>query len=248
MFSTIVSNDLVPFGFRRKKLIVLPVLINKNNTKIISNSSQQEIIQKDISKYLNEAENYWEKNATPKSKNMTIYDRLNYQRGLTDQHPYSKYKVLYVSSATYMTSCIIDGEREHSTSIDGNEIKISGFFADSTTYYFDAENLDEANYLCCFLNSKFLDEKIKPYQARGSFGGARHIHKIPLSFGIPKFDAKNQNHKKLAQLGKKCHGQVKEFLLEMSGKSIGKIRSTIRDKLSNEYNEIDKIVKELLDS
>ena len=248
LFSTIVSSDIVPFAYRKRKLIVLPVLIENNNAKIISKSSQQEIIQKDISKYLNESENHWQKHATTKSKKMTIYDRINYHKGLTDQHPYSKFKILYVSSATYMTSCVVNGDEDHILLIDGNKLKIPGFFADSTTYCFDADSIDEANYLSSFLNSKFLDEKIKPYQARGSFGGARHIHKIPLSFEIPKYDKNNPKHKKLAGLGEKCHEKSANILPTLSFKSIGKIRSIIRNDLFQEYQIIDGIVKELLET
>ena len=146
-----------------------------------------------------------------------------------------------------MTSCVINGDEDHILLIDGNELKISGFFTDSTTYCFDADSLDEANYLSCFLNSKFLDEKIKPYQARGSFGGARHIHKIPLSFGIPKYDKNSSKHKKLAELGKKCHEKSANILPTLSFNSIGKIRSIIRGELSQEYQVIDEIVEELLE-
>ena len=246
LFSTIISNDLVPFGHRMKKLIVLPVLVNRNNIEIIKNSSQENISGSDISSYLKIAETYWDENATTKSKKMTIYQRLNYQNGLTAQHPFSKFKVLYVSSATYMTSCVISAEEDNIFNIEGNELRIKGFIADSTTYYFDAESIDEAYYLSCFLNSKFLDDKIKPLQARGSFGGPRHIHKLPLSFGIPKFDYNNLKHKKLTKLGGLCHEKTSALIPTLNMNSIGKIRSIIRTKLSKEYVEIDEIVKILL--
>lgn len=246
LFTTIVSNDLIPFGYRRRKLLVLPVLLKNGTPKLIDNSKQLDIIQKDISKYLKKAEDLWQKFGTDKSKKMSIYERLNYQNGITRQKLNSKYKVLYVSSATYITSCVVKTEKPYELSINGNNISISNLIADSTTYSFDTDDEDEAYYLSSFLNSIFLDELIKPHQARGSFGGARHIHKIPLTFEIPKFDRTLNEHKILSKLGKNCHDKSKINMDSIRLKSIGKIRSLIRNSLKDEFIEIDKIVKNIL--
>ena len=244
IFTTIVSNDIVPFGYRRKKLVVFPVFIKNGTTELILSSNQDDVFQYNMSKYLSKAENFWQKYATAKSKNMTIYDRLNYQNGLTKQNLTSKFKVLYVSSATYMTSCVVKADENYTISVMENNFTASGLFADSTTYWFDTESEKEAYYLSSILNSKILDEKIKPHQARGAFGGARHIHKIPLSFGIPQYNKKNPLHNELADLGKQCHQKTPKILQSLSLNSIGKIRSIIRDELSPEYKKIDKIVSQ----
>ena len=51
--------------------------------------------------------------------------------------------------------------------------------ADATDYYYHASSEDEAYYFIAVLNSKILDQLLKPLQTRGLWG-ARHIHKKPL--------------------------------------------------------------------
>lgn len=245
LFSTILSNDLVPFGYLRRRLLVLPVFIKKGKVELISKYDQPEILTLNISRYLEKAEGYWQKHATPKSKRMSIYDRLNYQRGVINQRPTSKFRVLYVSSATYMTSCVIRSDERYSFKVDNQAFNDSGFFAESTTYCYDTDSENEAYYLCAILNSATIDDLIKPFQARGDFG-ERHIHKIPLTFPIPKFDDKNDKHRELAKIGLASHQKVQKVTSSVSLKSIGKIRSTIREQLAIDLDKIDALTRAIL--
>jgi len=61
---------------------------------------------------------------------------------------------------------------------------------------------------------------------------------------IPKFDAKDKRHLRLAELSQQCHRQVAQLGLE--GKSIGSLRNKVRDYLSTELHEIDELVKDIL--
>ena len=47
---------------------------------------------------------------------------------------------------------------------------MQGFVADQVTYWLEADNPDEAHYLCAVLNAPFVDAAIKPYQTKGIFG------------------------------------------------------------------------------
>jgi len=114
-----------------------------------------------------------------------------------------------------------------------------------TTYFFDTDIEEEAYYLSSVLNSHILDNMIKPLQAAGSFG-QRHIHKLPLTFPIPKYDEANPIHKELAEISSKCHKKVEEIIHTLDLKSTGKIRSMIRKLLGEEYQIIDKDVKMIL--
>lgn len=245
IYTTILSNDLVPFGYLKRRLLVLPILVTKGGVELISSHDQKEILALSISKYLEKAEELWQKHATAKSKRMSIYDRLNFQNGVTKQNPNSSFRVLYVSSATYMTSCVIKPNEKYTIKVNGSMFSASGFFAESTTYFYDTDSEKEAYYLCSVLNSKKVDSLIKPLQARGDFG-ERHIHKIPLTFPIPQYDPKNESHKELSRLGYECHEKVGKIIASLSLKSIGKIRSVLRDELSSEYDEIDRNTQAIL--
>jgi len=246
VFTSILSKDVVPFGYLRRRLVVLPVLVKGGNIVLIADSKQNEISGLSFSKYLSEAEELWSKYAPAKSKkNMTIYDRVDYQKDLSEQNPNKGFKVLYVKSATYMTSCVVDQEEKYVVPVGNNNFEVHGFFAEGTTYFYNTESKDEAYYLSAILNSKILDKKIKPLQSRGSFG-ERDIHKLPLSFNIPKYNADLKLHKELAELGFICHQKVKKIIPSLSLKSTGMIRSSIRESLESEFVQIDKNTDKIL--
>ena len=117
---------------------------------------------------------------------------------------------------------------------------------DNTISDFDTEIKAEAFYLCGVLNSKFIDTKIKPLQPRGDFG-PRSIHKLPFDFPIPKFESNNKYHKKISEISLECHRKASKELDGLSSyKSIGVLRSKIRDYLNEELAQIDECVKTIM--
>ena len=106
----------------------------------------------------------------------------------------------------------------------------------------------EALYLLSIINSPIIDSLIKPLQSRGQFG-PRDIHKKIFEIAIPKFDKNNPLHNELATLGEMCKDKVKNWLIEGGArnyKSVGKIRSLVRELLRIELKKIDKIVRKIL--
>jgi hypothetical protein len=97
--------------------------------------------------------------------------------------------------------------------------------------------------LSAVLNSDVINELIKPLQPRGSFG-ARHIQRLPLEFPIPKFNPNDEIHKKLAELSKKCHEIMKKH--KFKSKSSAGRRKEAKKLLKNEIDEINELVKKLL--
>jgi len=244
LYGTILGDDLVPFGIRKFRLVVLPIITESGKITMITDySGFQTRGYPKASNYFKKVEQLWNKNATEKSKKMSPYQRLNFRNGLTKQDPQKKFKVLYVSSSTYLAACVIDTHKELISS-DGNKIKLTGFIAESKTYCYETNSKPEAHYLSAILNSKVIDDKIKPMQTRGLWG-ARDIHRRPLMFPIPRFELKNMQHVKLSELSEKCSNKIPKLLEKLMIKDIGKIRSSIRNKLT-EIDEINSIVKQLI--
>jgi len=173
---------------------------------------------------------------------MSPYSWINYNSKITKQNLNSNFKVLYIASGTYLTSCIINQHEKFEFRVNGSSFVTEHFIADVATYYYDTDSEDEANYLCSILNSKILDDLIKPEQSKGSFG-PRNIHKLPLTFDIPKFDPSNDHHIKLLEIAKKCKKEVEKLLPNITLKDTGAIRKTIRNALEKDYREIDKHVE-----
>ncbi|HIE09347.1 MAG TPA: hypothetical protein EYP65_05805 [Armatimonadetes bacterium] len=99
------------------------------------------------------------------------------------------------------------------------------------------------------MNSKVVDEAIKPSQTKGTFG-ERHICQRPFEvLPIPRFDPKDRRHLRLSELSKACHKKVLRAMeggeLKLS-KSIGSLRRDVRQLLSEELSEIDRLVAELV--
>ena len=194
---------------------------------------------------MKEIELLWNKNATEKSKKMTPYQRYDFRRGASLQKMNSPYKVLYVSSATYLCSLVVKNSKALYYVNDEIKIPLQGFIAESKTYFYDTTNENEAYFLCSCLNSPIIDSLIKPLQTRGLWG-ARDIHKRPLLFPIPKFDDKNPLHVKLAVLGKESHKKIMENKHQFIEFGVSHARQIVKKLLINELQEIDVITRKLL--
>jgi hypothetical protein len=186
------------------------------------------------------AEKNWEKYRTDKAKRnaMTYLDRLDFQHGLTDQNPDARFLVLYTGSATDASAVVIDRKQFKAP-----------FIVEHKTYWCETRSEDEAHYLCAYLNSGYANEKIKDFQSRGLFG-PRDIHKTIVKLPFPRFDTKIEQHLKLMQLGKKCAERTCRLLdgganLDLDARTLGRVRSKIREHLYDDLVEIDVIVEQL---
>jgi methylase of polypeptide subunit release factors len=96
-----------------------------------------------------------------------------------------------------------------------------------TISFISLENQEEAHYLCAILNSTEVNALVKSFSQLGgkSFATPSILEQIK----IPKFDAKNKVHVKLAELSKEAH----ELAIKDDEKALTKIE-----------NEIDALVAE----
>lgn len=183
-----------------------------------------------------------------KAERMSIYERLDRVHGLTHQNPQAQYRVLYPMSATYLCAAV-EGCDKIVFRIRDQSILATGFLTDYKLFVFETDNEQEAFYLATLLNAPIIDNLIKPMQTRGLWG-PRDICKKVLELPIPQFEAKNSTHRQLAELGKHCTAKVEKWLANgVAGniKSIGRLRGMVREMLKDELNEIDGLVKTILE-
>jgi len=120
------------------------------------------------------------------------------------------------------------------------------FVADADVYYYQTKEIKEAHYLSAFLNAPYVDNVIKPYQTRGQWG-ERDIHRRPFEVvDIPKFDANDERHLKLAEISNGCHNKVAS--LKMEGHNIGQLRGKVRTALANELQDINTLVRNIIET
>lgn len=245
IFRTALAKSILPFALYKPNLVVLPVLIEKNNEgkKEIKLQSANDLMQEgylNASKWFKNTENIWEIHKTEKSKNMTANGRIDYQRGLTEQNLNAPYLVLYNSSA----------KDANATVVEGSKLDLP-FLVESVTYVLYTSNLKAAYYLTSILNSSVPNKLIKDFQARGHFG-ARHVHKKILDIYFPRFDESNEIHLQLAQLSETAHKKAAKYLednppqKELTATRLGKLRLDIKKHLAVEMKEIDRLVKKVV--
>jgi len=248
LYAVMTGSEILPFGHLEPLPTVLPIEPLKGGYRIINSQEAGQRGFVGLRNWLKEVESIWESSRKEKAAKESIYEWLDYRRKLSTQKPKANFKVLYPGpSATYVVSCVVSSKEKRVTKVNDIEIPLKGLIIDHALFACEVENEDEAHYLCAFLNSKFLDELIKPMQSAGLWG-PRNIHKKVLEIPIPRYSKGNASHAQLVKLGKECHRKVSKILPTLAQKytSIGKIRSEVKEALYSEIQEIDEIVRRLL--
>jgi len=240
LYATLLGKHLLPFGYTRLDLVVLPLEISEIGVRMLNKQTALRDGYSGLHKWLSQVENLWQAKKKRTTKE-NVYQWLDYRRKLLSQHSSGYYNVLSGTSGTHIASCVANAT---SGGLEAEGRSANGFFAEVETFFYQTKELNEAHYLCAILNSQYVDEAIKPYQTKGAWG-ERHIERRPFeALPIAKFDATDKNHLRLAELSQECHRKVAQLALE--GKSIGSLRNKVRDYLSTELHEIDELVKDIL--
>lgn len=248
LYGVLTGSEIVPFGCLDPLIIVSPIRPSGNGYRLINSEEARIRGLLNLGKWLEQAEKEWEKRRGEKAKRMTIYERLDRQMGMSRQNPKIKYRVIYNTSGTYLVSAVVEN-RKPIISINDIEMQLHGIIIDHKLYNYETDDEDEAYYLSAILNSNIIDEAIKPAQSRGLFG-PRDIHKKPFEITIPKFDSNNPVHERLSELCKQCTVEVKRLLPKLTKKykSIGYIRKTIKEELSEKLDDINGLVLKIFET
>jgi hypothetical protein len=240
LYATLLSRHLLPFGFTGLSLVVLPLEESPSGVRLVKKGAALAKGHSGLQRWLAQTEALWTERRKERSPR-NIYDRLDYQRLLTSQHPTGYHTVVIGRPGTNVAACVLQPPQEV---VFGQALKVSGLIFYEDFFLYQTKNEAEAHYLCAFLNSEYVDQAIKPYQTRGAWG-ARHIQRRPFEVvPIPRFNPEDERHQKLAELSKECHQKVAQ--LSLTGKSIGFLRSKVRQHLRDELGEIGKLVASIL--
>ncbi|MBC7129174.1 MAG: N-6 DNA methylase [Thermoplasmatales archaeon] len=246
IYATLLSKDLLPFGYFKLSPVVLPIIPTSRGYEILDTNALRDRGYSQMAQWLEKAQKSWISNATERNlkEHPRVITYLNYRNKLSSQNPEAKHIVLYNSSGTNIYSCVINTSEIEKLKFN-KKIKPSGFVVDYTSYFYATSSETEAHYINAIFNSNVLNELKKPLQARGSYG-ERHISRTHLMFPIPRFDERNGVHKKLALLSKKCHEELNRIKSGLDVKGVSwQLRDKIREKYLGGYiREIDELILE----
>jgi hypothetical protein len=244
IFRTALSKSILPFALYKPDLIVLPIIISKNEKgeKTIKLYTGEELRAQgalDAAKWFIDSENVWDIHRTDKNKVINSVDYLNWQNKLTEQNLNLPYLVLYNASA----------KDANATVLKRKDLDLE-FLVESKAYVYYTKNLKEAYYLAAILNSKTPNQMMKAFQSTGLFG-PRDIHKKILDIYYPKFNDKDAVHLKLAELSEQAHTKTATYIkdnppVELTSMHLGRLRTNIKKHLAKEMQEMDKLVKKVI--
>jgi len=252
LYATLLSDHMFPFGWRQFSLIVMPIRYGEaTGPTFLDVNAAFRLGKAGLEDWIRKAERIWTEHRRSEA---TLLEWLNWQGKLTRQRPTGTVSVLYGKSGTHICGCVVDASDVSDWIVD--RLPVRGFIADYVTYWIECRNLDEAHYLCAVLNAPTVDAAIKGYQTKGAFGaqrgkGERDIHRRPFEvLPIPLFTRREQRHRALAGLSRRCHKKVAALLAEADQRwqtaPIGRLRSELRSELlRDDLAAIDEIVADI---
>jgi hypothetical protein len=243
LYATLLSKNMIPFGYRRLHLVALPVHLAGDELKP---TGEHEFLRvghvRSWQTWFQPAESIWDDLKKETSRLENLIDQYDYQQKLTSQRPSGYFKVLYNASGVHLVAAVID---TRGSPPKVYEYPTQSFIADAKTYWFNADTIDEAHYLCALLNAPCVDDAIKPFQSRGKGRiGERDVHRTPFeACAIPPFDQDNPDHLKLARLSREAHKIISET--EFTG-AVVKARNIAREAVAEQIAAIDVIARRVL--
>lgn len=249
LYCTLLGDDLLPFGYRNLRIVLLPIEPEGVRHRLIGTDEARQHGFLHLAQWLAKAEAEWAKARGEKAERMSIYERLDRVHSLSRQNPQAKYRVVYPNFQRVSLASVVSTEKTLVHEINQQRLELTGFVVESALYHCETNNVEEAYYLCTCLNSSLIDLRLGPLRRRAQKTHPNVHKKIFDVAPIPQFDAANRTHHRLAALGAECSAKVEQWVeadRPTHIKSIGKLRSLVRDELTGELTEIDRLVKEIL--
>jgi len=166
---------------------------------------------------------------------------INYQNCMINPRQLAPIKVVYNGGGSIVKAAMV-----------GEDAII-----DYSMFYYPANDMQEAQYLLGYLNSRVLTESVKLVGSTGFQGSLRNIVKHPLDFPLPLFDPSDELHVAIARAGQLLEERV-QAILEAHGTIVGGVRTDETTRLvlqglifkDGEYNEgldeLDRLVLDLV--
>ena len=162
---------------------------------------------------------WWEKARQLQDKHgksgLALDASIDHYNKLTSQFPIAPIRVVYGASGMHVTACRVTDPQavvEHQLN------------------WAAARSVEEARYLCTVLNSVAVTKAVEPFMVSGK-GGGRHIGSYLWKLPIPLYNASDELHTTLADLGIQAEQFVSELDIKPS-KAHGSMRAKIRTQLA----------------
>jgi hypothetical protein len=225
VFELHTGNSLVPFRMLTPEQAVMPW----DGHRLLDGEGTELGRWPGFAAWWEKATDLWEQNKT-KSTELSLLERLDFQRGFTRQVEALTPRVYYSSSGNHLAAAWSD---------DLNVI------VNNRLYWAVASGVREARYLCAVLNAPVTTELVTPLMGKGLFG-ARDFHLWVWALPIPIFDSHNELHEQLIALAERAE-QV-AAAQDLAGVGFQRARGVVRAALtaSGIASDLNEVVGQVL--
>ena len=175
LFRTAIARNVLPFVLVNPPLVALPIVLDtahatdgiglagKARWQLLDSHELTARGEVEAARWFGQAEKLWQarRSDSAKKQGMGLYERLDYQRGLTAQAVDASWAVIFNRSAKNGNACVVD-----------LKIFANRFLVDFSMYVFFAATENEARYLECYLNSDYIIQPSKRFRLPAILGNA----------------------------------------------------------------------------
>ena len=157
------------------------------------------------------------------------------------EYTFSPYKVVWNRIGSKITACVISQVKDE---ILGERIILPS----ENTTFIPTESKNEAHFICSILNSSIVDLMTKSISGGSGFTSFGTPKIIEETIRIPKFDANNEVHRKLAELSRKAHelaSKEEEEELRVIEKEIDREVARLFGLNEEEVGEVKKALRDV---
>jgi SAM-dependent methyltransferase len=221
--SILLGESVIPFRILDAREAVLPII---GDTVVTGVDSRMDHYP-GLLEWWQQAERTWEMHRS--SDRLTLKQRLDFRRGITNQLPLAGFRVVYGKAGMHVAAALVEG---------GVAI------IDHKLYWAAVATREEGLYLCAVINSPAVTELVRPLMSYGK--DERDIDKHLWRLMIPQYNAEVSIHRRLAQLGAELVDEVANLPLGSAGFVV--LRRRVRDLLVKHATaaEIDRLVRGLV--
>ncbi len=219
-----VGDSILPF----RCLEPLQAVIPWDGEQLLHGGNERLGLYPGLAEWWRSAEVNWKGRRS--SDRLSLAERLDYRRTLSQQFPTADHRVVYTASGMYLAAAIVSDRRA---------------IIEHKLYWGRTTTLDEARYLTTILNSTTLTMAVRPLQARGEHN-PRDFDKYVFQVPIPEYDPQDSAHKLLVKLAERAQ-QVSAGVSLMPIR-FEALRRRVREALIEEgvAVDIDAVVETLL--
>ena len=257
IYRCVTGSELIHFHHLDFPVSVLPVDIDNEENFLYSEENARNKGYQQLREWISNASDQWEE-YKEETTDESVLEWLNYRQKLTQQNPNAQYRVLQNTSGSYVYGAVIDTSDINNPSTQGTQIEVQRnedgnvpLVVDHKCYYYETDDIEEAYYLCGFLNAPLILELIEEMMSRGLFGG-RDVHKRVWEISIPEYDPENEIHAAIRDAAMRGEKQAKELLPELLKQynpltALSWIRRRQREQMEPLRSELSELCIEALE-